>query len=80
MTAKRTTVRDIWIGSTLSEIQRSLEGSEDDDERRRHIDDLAGWFRSKPASVEEALRAAVDRAVEAGMITEEEGQHLLGQA
>lgn len=79
MSAKRTPVRDIWIQGTLSEIQRALEGSAEDEDRRRRIEELSEWIRSKPLSVEEAIRAAVGRAVEAGMITEDEAQHLVGE-
>jgi CHASE3 domain sensor protein len=80
MIAKRTTIRDLWITGTLAEIQRALEGSADDEERRGRIDDLAEWIRSKPFSVEEPIKAAVERAVEAEMITEDEAGHLVGQA
>jgi hypothetical protein len=77
MSVKRVAVWDMWHDETLAEIEKALEGSPDRDERRRRIDVLSASIRSNPPTVEEPVRAAVNSAVHAGVITEEEANRLL---
>jgi hypothetical protein len=80
VSAKRIFVRDIWIEGTLSQIQRSIEGSPEGEERRRHLDelaaDLAALHPESPGSAD-AIRAGVERAVAVGTITEDEARGIM---
>jgi hypothetical protein len=77
MSATRTSTWEMWHAGTLSEIERVLEGvAPDSEERRRGIEELAVWIRSKPATLAEVIRSAVDSAVQSGRLTKAEADRL----
>jgi hypothetical protein len=77
MSATITAVWTLWYDETTAKIEEAIAGSPDSDERRRRIEDVSAWIRSSPPGVQDAIRSAVDNAVQASKITQEEANRLL---
>jgi len=76
METRRVSTRESLIQHLLSKIDHAVQGQTDGEGRRRAIDELSRSLRSMPTKFQQAVGPAVDRAIAAGTITEDEGQCL----
>ena len=77
MKAERSGIWTMWHDGTFSQIERTFAGVPVGDERQRGIEAISKRVRTTPPGVEDAARAAVDLAVQNGLITQEEADHIL---